>query len=451
MQNLNRSMMARYEIPEHIPTALAGVQFGADATLLGVTDRLIDDAGLNLGLVCVETGSDGLAARLAAQDGLFTLIVRGYRGEAPVKREQVVQCLTRCDASVEALALEPGLAIALIHVEAENPGFDPAARLLEARKSAGLKGLSFICLGESANCAETVREAIRAKSDLGDWLEAECAFYPALAEGLAFRAEADEAARLCGEMNYLDTMLHLSEPFAALTIQAPPAFRERWPLDSAEGVAFVDDLAPWLERKHRLWDAGLFAMTAPGWLLGCDTLRDCMAHERLRAFVGNCFTRELLPGTDAAEYVIRCFERFENPLNRNRLLRAGDHLLERFRRGALPVMRTWAEENFEPPRHLAYALAATIMLYAGARPKAETGQYEVARGRETQVIDDDPEKLSIFATLSHDMPPETLAYAALADRDLWNGDDLREIDGLEARVALDIAAMQRAPGMLPEE
>ena len=40
------------------------------------------------------------------------------------------------------------------------------------------------------------------------------------------------------------------------------------------------------------------------------------------------------------------------------------------------------------------------------------------------------------------MPAETLAYAALADRSVW-GDDLREIDGLEMRVAYDLSAIQR--------
>ena len=60
-----------------------------------------------------------------------------------------------------------------------------------------------------------------------------------------------------------------------------------------------------------------------------------------------------------------------------------------------------------------------------------------------------PAALSVVATLSHDMPPEALAYAALADRELW-GEDLRSIDGLEARVALDIANIQRNPKYLPE-
>ena len=55
----------------------------------------------------------------------------------------------------------------------------------------------------------------------------------------------------------------------------------------------------------------------------------------------------------------------------------------------------------------------------------------------------------VLSRLTALMPPESLSYAALADRELW-GCDLREIDGLMARVALDIAAMQRDPGFLPE-
>ena len=72
------------------------------------------------------------------------------------------------------------------------------------------------------------------------------------------------------------------------------------------------------------------------------------------------------------------------------------------------------------------------------------------RGTQVHALIDDPSALAVFASLSHDMPPEALAYAVLADRELWRGADLREIDGLEARVALDIARLQREPGYLPE-
>lgn len=473
MQRLNRGMLRRYEIPEHAPAGVTAVQFGLSEALLGVADRLLDAACPGLGIACVPpdapwngTGADP-ATLLREQEGLFTLLARGYQGETPVKREIVIQSILRVTDGADALAglaVKPGLALGLVDTQAQSAEADlkSAARLLAKRYTAGLDGLWMICLGEDIECADRARDAVAASvpaseaaGDFAGWLAERCAFCPALPDGLVFRADAKEAARQCAEMNYADGMLHLAEPYAALTIQAPAGLRECLPLDGdGAGIQIVDDLAPALDRKRRAFDAGLCAMAAPGWLLGCDTLSDCMKHERLRAFVGRVYTEELLPaGPDArqalAPLVIQAFERFENPLNRNALLPSACPLLSRFRRAALPLMRAWAEERFEPPRGLSFALAATIMLCAGARPNAR-GQYEIFRGTQVHILDDDPAALAVFATLSHDMPPEALAYAVLADRELWDGEDLREIDGLEARVALDIANLQRRPDYLPE-
>ena len=464
MQRLNPDMLARYDIPAHAPAAASMVQFGLGEALLGVADRLLDGTGLGVAVVAPQTPWNGEgvdpAALLEQQAGLYTVLVRGYQGETPVKREQVVQCVVRVirDAAArDALAAEPGLALGVIDACAADPEpcLRQAARFLTARRRAGLGGLTVLCLGDDAGCAEAARDAVAALADgagFSDWLARECAFLPALAEGLAFRADAREAARQCAEMNYADGLLHLAEPFARLTVAAPPEFRERWPLDRAEGIAFADDLAPALALKHRLYDSVLAALAAPGWLLGLDTLSDCMRNERLRAFVGHACYDELLPADPAeraalAPAVVECFERLENPLNSNRILPAARPLLRRFACGALPLMRSWAAERFEPPRLLSFSLAATIMLYAGARPDAR-GRWTVSRGRGEEVLEDDPAALAVFATLSHDMPPEALAYAALADRELW-GADLRDIDGLEARVALDLANLQRQPDYLP--
>ena len=456
MQILKHEMLSRYDIPERAPGALRAVQFGCGEALLGVADRLIDAGCPGLGIACAcAPGRE--AALLKDQEGLFTLLVRGYQGETPVKREIVVQSILRViddDDGLNALAAEPGLALALLDTrDADAPAhLRRAARLVGLRHGAGLGGLRFVCLGERADCAKLAGAALAA---LCPEAAADCAFYPALAESFAFRADADEAARQCAEMNYADGMLHIAEPFARLTVQAPEAELARLGLTPCPGIRFVDDLAPALALKRRLFDAALFAMAAPGWLLGCDTLSDCMRHERLRAFVGRCVYDELLPGdadARAAETpcVVEYFERFENPLNKNAILRASAPLLSRFLLGALPILRERARADFEPPRRLSFALAATIMLYAGARPDAD-GRYAVARGKQTEPLADDPGALAVFAAFSHDMPPETLSYAALADRELWGGADLRDIDGLEQRVALDIARIQRQPEWLPDD
>ena len=429
MPRLHPDMMARYEIEDHRPARINTVQFGMSEALLGTVDRLIDDARSGIGIACVEADASGHARRLTAQQGLYTVLIRGYAGEEAVRREQVVQCvLSACGPEgLEALAHDRAIALGIVDDTPEARAL--AACFAELRRGFGLDDIPLLRLGENM-----------------------------LADSLAFRSEPDEARRVCAEMNYLDDMLHLAEPYARLTIRATDRLRAAFPPDGAEGVRFADEAAFRLAARLRaqVFDAGLYLMAAAGWLNGCDTLSDCMRHERLRRFVGEGFTREIMPALEDIDRavleraVIDSFARYENPLNRNRILRAADHMLSRFSQGVFPLMRALAERDFEPPRRLSFALAATIMLYAGARRQPETGACAVARGRQVETLHDDPEALERFFTLAHDMPPESLAYAALADRELWHT-DLRQIDGLEDRVALDLAAMQRDPGFLPVE
>ena len=98
-------------------------------------------------------------------------------------------------------------------------------------------------------------------------------------------------------------------------------------------------------------------------------------------------------------------------------------------------MRAYCEDRFEAPENRSLALAAMILMYAGAR--WEDGAYRTELGGEAVVLHDDPEALLSFSRLSPDMPAESLAYACLADRALW-GMDLRELDGLEMAVCRNL-------------
>jgi len=461
MQCLERSMLERYDIVPHAPEGIKAVFFGAHADMLGIAARLLDDAAPDMGAVCVETDASGFAAKLNAQEGLFTVIVRGYLNDRDVHREHVVQnVLKALDPEVDfdgitALAGEEKLAVAFLDAARDDAAtaFGLAAKLLVERFSAHLPAISFICLGESAACAEQVRSAIAKIADcwhtdagFNTWLDS-CAFYPALADCLVCRSTPDEAAMLCAEMNYADAMIHIAEPYVSLVIQAPDAFRLACGWKDTYGLRFTDDIRSEFEKKHRIFDAGLFLMAGPGYLSGCDTLRDCMQKENLREYIGRAFFDEIIPNAPFAReeitpYVISAFERFENPLNDNRILQCGHHLMRRFILGVLPVIKAWSDENFEAPPLLGHALAATIMLYAGVR-RNDKGVFEVARGDQTHELSDRIDILEAFSCLAHDMPCESLAYAALADRTLWDGQDLRDIDGLESRVVFSISAIQQ--------
>lgn len=464
MKRLNLSILNDYDIPVNRPAALRGVQFGDDAVLLGLVDRLIDNAnaeGADVGLAVVQPGETGFAQQLAEQDGMFTAFVRGEMSEKNVSREQVVQSVlmaldpAKDDERLMQLAADDGVGFILMHTDetGEFAARDQvcaalAARFLIERWRREAKPVAAVVCGESLGCAEAVKQQIqtfarewRAGEGFGAWLE-ECRFFPALADCLVFRSSPEEAARLCSQMNYADAMIHLAEPYGLWAIQADEEFQRQFPLDKCGQVKFVDSLEESLVRKQRIFDAGLFAMAALGCLHGNETLAECMKDEPLRDLVGHALLDEMLPFAPFEReklipYIIECYERYGNPMNDNLLPDAARGLITKFNRSILPAMEMYARENFEPPKYLTVALSATIMLYADARLRGEG--YETVVGQTLIPVHENPEILEAFAQLSSDMSPDSLAYAVLSDRTLWNGRDLREIDGLEDAVILNLA------------
>jgi len=464
MKRLNRSILEDYEVALNAPSRVCAVQFGDDALLLGLVDRLLDDAnasGMDVGVAVVQPGEAGFARDLAEQDGLFTAFVRGEQGDKPVNREQVVQSVLTAlnpaadDAALMALARDGGVRFAILHedeigefAERDRLCMALAARFLVERWRAGLDGMALIVCGGDVGCGERLRARIAGLArgwnadGFGAWLDG-CRFFPALADCLVSRSGAEEAARLCAEMNYADAMIHLAEPYGLWAIQADDAFCEEFPLaDHCARIEFTDDLAPYFLRKQRLFDAGLFALAALGLLHGNETLSECMKDEPLRDLVGHALYDEILPYVpfdreQIIPYVIACCERYANPMNENRITDCARGLIHKFNTGILPVIRAYSDETFELPKHLVVALAATIMVYADARPR--DGGYETVIGQTSCRIHESDETLASFTRLASDMSPDSLAYAVLSDRDLWNGADLRDIDGLLDAVTDNIA------------
>lgn len=456
MKRLSKGILADYEVAVNAPERTCCVQFGDDAVLMGLVDRLIDDGnknGLNVGVAVVQPGAQGFAGELSEQDGLFTVFVRGDLNEKAVHREQVVQSVTaalnpeRDDERLMQLAQSGEVRFAVLHDDdtGELAGKDVvcaalAARFMVERWRANIGPMAVIVCGDFAECGEKLKKRIagfaadwNAGEAFGKWLDG-CRFFPALADCLVARSSAAEAARLCNEMNYADAMIHLAEPYGLWAIQADPEFRSEFPMaDCCGQIEFVDDIAPVLLKKQRLFDAGLFAIAALGCLHGNDTLSDCMKDEPLRDLVGHALFDEVLPFApfdrdEVIPYVIGCYERYSNPMNENLILECARGLIRKFNTGVLPAIRAYANEHFEPPKNLTVALAATIMLYADAR--LHDGVYETVVEQAVMPLHESPRVLEPFTRLSSDMAPDSLAYAVLSDRDLWQGADLREIDGL---------------------
>lgn len=453
MMRLNCAMMERYGIARRRPATVRAALFGSDRATLTVAARLLDMAngdGSGPGAVCFTP----LAQELRSQDGMFTLLVRGEGPDAqPLCGERVVQSIIACvnpgseyDRLLE-WARADALELCLLSAGASDAELAQLARFLFARWQAGCAAPAVLLLDElpGPGASQALRGAVRALAsewtgfaEFDEWLKG-ARFSCALCDSLSGSLSAAERERAQRDMNYRDDFIAWAEPQLRCVIEggAPELLR---------GCCADADYARSVEQKARIFDALIFLCAGVGFLCGLDSFAQTLKDEALRGFIGHAFFDELLPGLpwpreEVGAYIITCFSRLEDASNDIPLLEAGRFMLSRFPRSVLPAISSFARREFEAPPKLTLALAAAIMLYAGAREN-DKGKYEVLRGDAHYTLCDDRRLLEAFGRLSHDMPSETLAYAVLADRELWGG-DLREIDGLELRLSLSLSSIQR--------
>jgi len=160
-----------------------------------------------------------------------------------------------------------------------------------------------------------------------------------------------------------------------------------------------------------------------GLLTGRETVADAMNDPLIRPWFGHMLQRELMPqlpeeGRDEAVIAACRYLSFKPASLRCEDL--VDGLTDAYRLHILPLLG--------PDRPgLTMALAALIMLFCGVR-RAEDG-FRLPKELMDRPLQMDERALTGFSRLSWDMQADSLAYAALADVDIW-GRDLRTEPGL---------------------
>ena len=320
------------------------------------------DAG-GWGIAAFTGRSPALADALTAQDGRYTLIVRGPHEDRFEVQTAVRAALPGSDlAAWRSWVARPEVAVLTLTVtEAAYRGDGTAADVpalrtggpvttvpgrlvagLAARRDAGAGPIAVMSCdnlpGNGEVTARVVRElAAAADPALDAWIGDQVSFVTTMVDRITPRTTpADVAA-----VDWPDAAPVVTEPFTEWVLSGEfPAGRPAW---EAPGARFVADVVPHETRKLLLLNGGHSLLAYAGSARGHTTVAEAVADPECRRWLQEWWdeaSRHVpLPAAELTAYRAALLDRFANPRIRHTLAQIASDGSQKLPVRVLPVLR----------------------------------------------------------------------------------------------------------------
>jgi mannitol 2-dehydrogenase len=319
------------------------------------------------------------AATFAAQDGLYTLMVKHSDGTiepriigslaeylfAPDVPGQVLDRLTDPRTRIVTLTITEGgynvrpatgefddrngaVQLDLSSDGAPRTVFGFVTEALRRRRAAGVPPFTIVSCDNIQGNGDTARAMFTAFADLtepglGAWMRAEVSFPNSMVDRITPVTTADDIERLRAESGIQDAWPVVCEPFAQWVLQDSfPAGRP--PLEKC-GVQLVPDVTPYELMKLRLLNCSHQALGYAGYLAGHRYAHEAAADPVFAEFLTGYMQLEArptlpdVPGVDLDDYIATLLRRFRNPAIRDTLARLCAASSDRIPKWLVPVIR----------------------------------------------------------------------------------------------------------------
>ncbi len=453
---------------ERTPRPIRVMQYGEGNFLRAFVDYMLDIAnekGLFDGDVAiVKPIAFGSLDMFRKQNNLYTVCLRGKAGGKVVKENRVVTCVGRTvDAQEEfeayiALAKEPELQFIVSNTTEAGIVYDAADefaacppktypgkltqflfRRYEHFQGDPGKGLVILPVELIENNGDKLKECVlklmgtwRLPDGFRAWVEESCVFCSTLVDRIVTGYPRDTVPDYWEELGYEDRLLAVCEPFALWVIESGRDISCMLPLHKAGlPVVFTADQRPFRERKVRLLNGAHTSTVLAAYLMGRDTVGECMADPDIRKYMEETVYREIsptvpLPADEVKAFADSVFERFENPFIRHALLSISLNSVSKWKSRILPSLLDSLTGTGRLPKCLTFSFAALLAFYTVQ--KQPDGSYAGARPDGTAYpVQDDLPALEFFAEHSA-KPTGEYARVAAANAAFW-GRDLSGIPG----------------------
>ncbi len=454
------------------------VQFGAGNFLRGFADWIIEQlnaqAAFNNSVVVVKVTPQGKYDALDVQDGLFHVHVEGIQNGAPVNQTHLITCVNRTVyphddyASYQALARQPDIRFLISNTTESGIQFNPDDKATDQPPAsfpaklalflyeryqhfagAADKGCIIIPTELIEDNATKLREMILRYAEQWDleagfsqWVSDHNLFCNTLVDRIVPGFPSARKPAFLDELGYNDEMLVMCEPYHLWVIEAPQSLKNELPIDQTNlNIKIVASATPYRLTKVRILNGLHTSMLLIGSLLGLQTVRECIEHPLLGAFLQAEAYDEIIPATDVPadelkQFTADVFDRFRNPAIEHRLSSIALNCTSKVKVRLIPTIQDTVNTRGEVPQRVALALAAFIQFYKGEW-----------QGRPLPVSDD-PQVMAWFREQWQNAASiDLLVITVLRNQQLWE-QDLTLIPGLQAQVTRDLTQIAEV-GVVP--
>jgi tagaturonate reductase len=434
-------------------------------------------------VVVIQPIEDGAVDVLNAQDGLYTLILRGLQGGQVIERREIITAISRGInpyrnwAAFLGAAAQPELRFVVSNTteagiaymaEPRPDGRCPASfpakvcALLAERFARfhgdPARGLVFLPCELIDKNGEQLRSCVLRhaaawglRPEFVRWVSEHNGFLNTLVDRIVPGYPHEEIPTLTEQLGYEDRLLTTGEIFHIWVIEGDAEVAKELPLTQAGlNVMWTPDLQPFRTRKVRILNGAHTMSALPAYLAGLDTVRQCVEDPVFGVYVRRGIFDEILPllqlpADETRTFAADVMERLANPFIKHNLISIALNSVSKYRVRVLPSLLEYRATHHRLPPALTFSLAALFAFYRGREIK--DGALMGARASGSYPVRDDALVLETFrdqwCAFGKHRDVTALCRTLLARTDFW-GEDLSAFPDLVEGVSAYLSRILHA-------
>jgi tagaturonate reductase len=472
------------EVPEeallYLPEKV--LQFGTGVLLRGLPDYFIDQANkkeiFNGRVVVVKSTTKEITDSFSKQNGLYTILIRGFEDGAPVNKKIINAAISRVlnanENWVEILLFaesqdlkiiisnttEVGISLLKESILLNPPSSFPAKLLavlwkrykhFKGDKEKGLVIIPTELVSENGKLLRSILNELAIYNQLDNdfikWLNEANDFCNSLVDRIVpGKLASDKKSIEESLLGYQDDLMILCEPYSLWAIESSnkKTIETLSFAISNHTVKVVPDIKLYKELKLRLLNGTHSFSCALAIFCGFNTVKEAMQTDYFRKFVKNLMFEEMIPlliseninVQTAQTFAEQVIDRFSNESIEHKWINISMQYSSKMVIRNVPLILKNKELNRELPELMLLGFAAYLLFM-----KTEIGNdglYYKAIGNQTYVVND--EKAELLYKYWFGKNTFDAVNAILNDTGIW-GTNLNEITGFREKLVEIIVVM----------